>query len=112
MRLAFGRVSLKKAELLQKGDSRPIIGGKQMIHSTFHLDRPSLTVVVRTLGEINKLPQYSYLPPTIAYAQHHDVPSVRRLTQLLELPFRTAKPPHYTALAHPILPPQDPSSPL
>ncbi len=69
MRLAFGRVSLKKAELLRKGDSRPIIAGNRLIHSTFHLDRPSLTVVVRTVGETDQLPQYSYLPPTIAYAQ-------------------------------------------
>src|SRR5260221_1344167 len=84
-RLAFGRVSLKKAELLQKGDSRPIIAGERLIHSTFHLDRPSLTVVVRTLGEMDKLPQYSYLPPTIAYAQDHDIPSVQRRTQLLRM---------------------------
>jgi hypothetical protein len=85
IRLALGRVSLKKAELLRKGDSRPIIAGKQLIHSTFHLDRPSLTVVVRTLGEADKRPQFSYLPPTIAYAQDDDVPSIKRRVQLLRM---------------------------
>jgi hypothetical protein len=100
MRLALGRVSLKKAELLRKGDTRPIIAGKQMIHATFHLDRPSLTVVVRTLGEIDELPQYSYLPPTIAYAQDHDVPSVQRRTQLLRMLLISGRRAEYDEIAH------------
>src|SRR5258708_38433522 len=107
MRLAFGRVSLKKAELLRKGDSRPIIAGKQMIHSTFHLDRPSLTVVVRTLGEIDKLPQYSYLPPTIAYAQDHDVPAVERRTQLLRMLLVSGKRAEYYELMRHLLATED-----
>src|SRR5260370_32425522 len=107
MRLAFGRVSLKKAELLQKGDSRPIIGGKQLIHSTFHLDRASLTVVVRTLGEIDKLPQYSYLPPTIAYAQDHDVPSVQRRTQLSRMLLKSGKRAEFTEIMHHLLATED-----
>jgi len=107
MRLALGRVSLKKAELLQKGDSRPIIAGKRLIHSTFHLDRPSLTVVVRTLGEINKLPQYSYLPPTIAYAQDHDVPSVQRRSQLLRMLLTSGKRAEYNEIARHVLGTED-----
>jgi hypothetical protein len=107
MRLALGRVSLKKAELLQKGDSRAIIAGKQLIHSTFHLDRPSLTVVVRTLGEIDQLPQYSYLPPTIAYAQDHDVPSVLRRTQLLRMLLTSGKHAEYDQITHHILGTED-----
>ncbi len=103
MRLALGRVSLTKAELLQKGDSRPIIAGKQLIHSTFHLDRPSLTVVVRTTSEIDELPQYSYLPPTIAYAQDHDVPSVQRRTQLLKMLLISGKRTEYNEVIHHIL---------
>ncbi len=107
IRLALGRVSLKKAELLRKGDSRPIVAGRQMIHSTFHLDRPSLTVVVRTLGEIDKLPQYSYLPPTIAYAQDHDVPSVQRRAQLLRMLLISRKRAEYNEIARHILGTED-----
>src|SRR5882724_7486483 len=107
MRLAFGRVSLKKAELLGKGDSRPITAGKRLIHSTFHLDRPSLTVVVRTLGEIDQLPQYSYLPPTIAYAQDHDVPSVKRRTQLLRMLLISGKHAEYKEISRHILGTED-----
>ncbi len=99
MRLALGRVSLKKAELLRKGDSRPIIAGKQLIHSTFHLDRPSLTVVVRTSGEIDQLPQYSYLLPTIAYADQDEVPAVKRRTQLLRMLLISGKYAEYREIA-------------
>src|SRR6267143_1047813 len=107
MRLALGRVSLKKAELLRKGDSRPIIAGKRLIHSTFHLDRPSLTVVVRTLGEANKLPQYSYLPPTIAYADQNDVPSVKRRTQLLRMLLISGNRAEYDEIARHLLGTED-----
>jgi hypothetical protein len=107
MRLALGRVSLKKAELLRKGDSRPIIAGKQLIHPTFHLDRPSLTVVVRTLGEANKQPQYSYLPPTIAYDPFAMVPSVQRGTQLLRMLLISGKRAEYEEITRRILGTED-----
>src|SRR6266481_255017 len=107
MRLALGRVSLKKAELLRKGDSRPIIAGKRLIHSTFHLDQPSLTVVVRTLGEANKQPQYSYLPPTIAYDPFATVPSVLRRTQLLRMLLISGKRTEYQEIAHHLLGTED-----
>jgi len=107
MRLALGRVSLKKAELLRKGDSRPIIAGNRLIHSTFHLDRPSLTVVVRTLAEADKLPQYSYLPPTIAYADQNGLPSVQRRTQLLRMLLISGKRAEYEEIARHILGTED-----
>ncbi len=107
MRLALGRVSLKKAELLRRGDSRPIIAGKRLIHSTFHLDRPSLTVVVRTLGEANKQPQYSYLPPTIAYDSFAIVPSVQRRTQLLRMLLISDKRAEYNEIARHVLGTED-----
>src|SRR5712692_435557 len=106
-RLALGRVSLKKAELLRKGDSRPIIAGNRLIHSTFHLDRPSLTVVVRTLGEANKQPQYSYLPPTIAYDPFTMVPSVQRRTQLLRMLLISGKHAEYNEIVRHILGTED-----
>ena len=108
--LALGQVSLKKAELLRKGDSRPILAGKQMIHSTFHLDRPSLTVVVRTLGETDKQPQYSYLPPTIAYDPFVVFPSVQRRTQLLRMLLISGKHAEYKEIARHILGTEDPYS--
>jgi hypothetical protein len=107
MRLALGRLSLKKAELLRKGDSRPIIAGNRLIHSTFHLDRPSVTVVVRTLGEANKQPQYTYLPPTIAYDPFGIVPSVQRRTQLLRMLLISDKRAEHNDIARHILGTED-----
>ena len=107
MRLAFGRVFLQKAELLRKGDSRPIIAGNGLIHSTFHLDRPSVTVVVRTKGELDKLPQYSYLPPTVAYEPEHIVQPVKRRTQLLRMLLLSGKTAEFNEIAHHILGTED-----
>jgi hypothetical protein len=67
-RLLLGKTIFKSAELLGPGDSREILPGNQMIHSTFHLAHPSVTVVVRTSAEPEHQPQYLYLPPRIAYA--------------------------------------------
>lgn len=107
MRLALGRASLKKAELLRKGDSRPIIAGEQLIHATFHLDRPSLTVVVRTLGEANKQPQYTYLPPTIAYDPFGIVPSVQRRSQLLRMLLSSGRRAEFNEIARHMLGTED-----
>src|SRR5579864_4608489 len=107
MRLALGRVSLKKAELLRKGETRPIVAGQELIHATFHLDRPSLTVVVRTLGEANKQPQYSYLPPTIAYDPFGEVPSVKRRAQLLRMLLISGKRAEFNEITRHILGTED-----
>jgi hypothetical protein len=64
--VAVGKLGRTRLELLRKGDIRQIVAGERMIHSTFHLDRPTLTLVVRTYGEHLASPQYDYWPPTIA----------------------------------------------
>ena len=84
-RLYFGTTSLTKAELLTTGASSPIIAGSRMIHSTFHLERPSVTCVVRTNREADQLPQYSYIPPSIAYAPLEVCPTIERRIQLLRM---------------------------
>src|SRR5262245_23314034 len=44
----FGEMRLKVCELLEVGDVQEIWAGRQYIHSLFHLDQPSATIVVRT----------------------------------------------------------------
>src|SRR5258706_7714544 len=46
--LKVGNVKMKEMEILETGRTMPIISGPQNIHSLFHLDSPSVTVVVRT----------------------------------------------------------------
>jgi hypothetical protein len=65
--LIGGVLTLNKTELLLTGATRRISAGSDFIHSTYHLERPSVTVVVRTVSETLYLPQYSYWYPTLAY---------------------------------------------
>ena len=62
----LGDVRFRSAELLRAGDVRPIEPGDGHQHALFHLDRPTLTVVVRTTSEPRYDPQYSYLKPGLA----------------------------------------------
>ncbi len=64
---SIGRLLLDDVELLSTGDIKPIIPGCNHIHSLFHLDRPSATITVRTVGLPDFQPQFDYLPPGIAF---------------------------------------------
>jgi hypothetical protein len=64
--LETGEMSLKVCELLKVGDVQEIRAGRQYIHSLFHLDQPSATIVVRTDRSPLHLPQFSYHKPYIA----------------------------------------------
>lgn len=61
--LVLGDLLLERAELLRAGDTRAIVPGPSLIHSLFHLDRPSVSVVVRTWGEQS---QRDYLKPSVS----------------------------------------------
>lgn len=90
-RLVLGNVSFNRSEILLKGDSRAILAGNSMFHSTYHLALPSISVVVRTLIETNKQPQYTLLPPTIAVAQQDEIAAVKRQTQILRMMLEAGK---------------------
>lgn len=60
-----GRTTLDHIELLRQGDTRTILPESRYIHSLFHLDRPSATIVVRTYHHPGE-PQYNYLKPYFA----------------------------------------------
>lgn len=67
-RLMIGRTAFLSAELLQRGDVREILPGDKLIHALFHLDRPSVSLVVRTSPKLQlERPQYAYLKPHIAF---------------------------------------------
>jgi hypothetical protein len=63
---AVGEIKLEKVELLEQGQSKPILPGKQYIHSLFHLDRPSATICVRTYHTSIGSPQYNFVKPHFA----------------------------------------------
>ena len=85
----LGTLKLLKAELLETGSTVPIVSGRTGIHSLFHLETPSLTVVVRTHSDPGTGPQFTYLPPHIAvYPVQSDTLTSRR-KQLLDVLERT-----------------------
>lgn len=65
--LVAGELTMIQAEALWKGDVRPIVSGPAFIHSLFHLERPSMTVVVRNGSSGHSFPQYDYRLPGLGF---------------------------------------------
>src|SRR5215510_5619708 len=61
-----GEMLLESVDLLEQGDIKRILPGKQYIHSLFHLDRPSTSICVRTYHTVSGAPQYKYHKPYFA----------------------------------------------
>lgn len=79
----LGDLVLDDVGILVRGDVRPIVAGPEFIHAVFHLDMPSVTVVVRTptTGE-----RVDYFRPHLALdASAHEDPVRRRRLQALDL---------------------------
>lgn len=83
--IRVGDLQLKQIELLETGRTVPITSGRQCIHSLFHLDTPSVTVVVRTHHDPGTGPQYNYLPPHIGIDPIHADALTMRRKQLLDV---------------------------
>jgi hypothetical protein len=83
--IRVGNLRMKKMEILESGRTVPIVSGQQDIHSLFHLDSPSATVVVRTQHDPGTGPQLNYLPPHIAIDPHFRDTLMMRRMQLLDV---------------------------
>lgn len=83
--IRIGDLHAKRIELLETGRTVPITSGRECIHSLFHLDTPSITVVIRTHHDPGTGPQYNYLPPHIAINPLHSDPLTARRKQLLDV---------------------------
>ena len=90
--LRIGRLCMSETHLLETGNTAPIFSGAHYVHSLFHLDTPSATVVVRTHTDPGTGPQFTYLPPHLAVDPfHHDALTQRR-KQVLDLLEQTQHP--------------------
>ncbi|MFL6216320.1 MAG: hypothetical protein ACJ74J_20725 [Blastocatellia bacterium] len=78
---SVGRVSLRQVELLKQGGVRPIWPGKLYIHSLFHLDRPSASIVIRTRRTPQALPQYNYYKPYFAMDPFYESAAMNKRLQ-------------------------------
>ena len=98
----LGDLSLTKTGLLKRGVTVPILSGSGCIHSLFHLETPSVTVVVRTHSDPGTGPQFTYLPPHVALDPIKEDALTLRRKQLLDAMERTGDP-GYAALVNTML---------
>jgi hypothetical protein len=97
-----GDLRMQGIHLLERGETVPIVSGRDHIHSLFHLDTPSISVVIRTHHDPGTGPQFTYLPPHIALDPVHNDALTARRKQLLDVLERTADP-AYPALVREML---------
>ena len=56
----IGTLQVSSSGLLRQGEVRPIWSGPRLIHSIFHLERPSVSIVIRTVADPGVGPQFNY----------------------------------------------------
>jgi hypothetical protein len=88
----IGSMSLKVCELLNVGDVKEILAGRQYIHSLFHLDQPSATVVVRTDRSPLHRPQFSYHKPSLALDPFFEHETTTKHLQIIRALFNVQHP--------------------
>jgi hypothetical protein len=91
--LLLGDLRARPPELLHKGATRQIHSGDGLIHSLFHLDRPSVTLVARTRKDPGADLQYSYFVPGIAHSPSHEKERYDRILRLFGV-MRQSNSPH------------------
>jgi len=87
-----GQIEFNEVSLLSQGDIREIVSGSQFIHSLFHLDRPSVTITVRTYKAPAAPVQYSYLKPFLAVNPFFTDASLTKKVQTVSLLLRMKHP--------------------
>ena len=88
----LGDLKLQDVTLLQTGSTVPITSGRTCIHSLFHLETPSITIVIRTHSDPGTGPQFTYLPPHVALDPVQQDALTTRRKQLLDVLEHTAAP--------------------
>ncbi len=81
----IGKVRLQDVALLAQGDIKEIRPGQHFIHSLFHLERPSVTITVRSNHAAHDAIQYSYLKPYLAYDPFFEEDSLSKKVQTVSL---------------------------
>ncbi len=87
--LRVGNLRMQETQLLPTGSTVEIISGSSQIHALFHLDSPSISVVIRTHSDPGTGPQFTYLPPHLAVDPFYNDALTTRRKQLLDVLERT-----------------------
>jgi hypothetical protein len=91
-RFALGSLRVVDSVLLDTGSIRPIVAGPGMIHSLFHLARPSVSLVARTYWDPQPGLQFEYFQPGIASESFARDEHRERLTQIAKMLQATSDP--------------------
>lgn len=89
-RFRIGRLNVLTCEHLEANAVRPIhAGGDGLIHSVYHVARPSATLVARTHTDSDRKPQFNYHVPGIAFEQDFVDIVAKRQCQALNILLQT-----------------------
>ena len=88
----IGDMTLKVSQVLKLGDIQKIMSGRRYIHSLFHLDNPSATIVVRTEKSPLHLPQFSYHKPSFAVDPFFEHQTTTKKLQTLSALYQLDRP--------------------
>lgn len=80
--LMLGELRLESFQILDQRSIVEIRSGRSFIHSAFHLDSPSMTLVVRTHQTAE--PELCFLPPGVAYDPSARSQTLHKRLQLLD----------------------------
>jgi hypothetical protein len=83
--MLFGDLRLQRCGFLAEGAIEPIHPGDGLIHSVFHLEMPSISVVVRTHRDPETSVQHKYFRPHLAVDPFFTNAETMRRLQVLDL---------------------------
>ena len=81
--LRIGRLTARPIELLQPGDVVAVEAGARTIHALSHIDRPSLSLSIRTVRPLDRTLEYAR--PGVVYDSTGDDPGRRLIERCLDL---------------------------
>lgn len=86
--MSIGEINLRSCQLLNVGDVHRIEPGPAYIHSLFHLDHPSVTLIIRTGSLPRFQPQFEYRKPSLAIDPFFEDRSFIKKMQAVQALFR------------------------
>jgi hypothetical protein len=95
--IAVGTLELVDVHVLDQNSVTCIQSGNDLVHSAFHLDNPSMTVIVRTHDYPD--PEYTYLPPGIAFDPSARNETLHKRLQLLDTLYSVGHPSYAECVA-------------
>jgi hypothetical protein len=100
--LHLGDLRMTSTALLETGHTERILSGPGFIHALFHLETPSITVVLRSHTDPGSGPQFTYLPPHVALDPFLSDSLTHRRKELLDV-LESLEEPSYAPLVRAML---------